>query len=231
MSPCRYCAGVAVLCWLLAALAWAPAGHPGMTAVPLPEPELLSDTPLVEALQRRRSVRAYASRPLGLQQVAQLLWAAQGYNDAAGLRTAPSAGALYPLELLLVAGDVSTLESGLYRYRPADHSLELLQRGDLRAELARAAFSQRWLADSAALLVITAIYQRTTAKYGARGRRYVHIEVGHAAQNALLQAAALGLGAAVVGAFDDRAVSRLLQLPAAEQPLYLLPLGWPAAAP
>jgi len=201
-----------------------------MSVVPLPEAMLQRDAPLVEALQRRRSVRAYAPRSLDLQQVAQLLWAAQGCNDPAGLRTAPSAGALYPLELLLVAGDVSGLESGLYRYRPASHSLETLQRGDLRAGLADAAFSQRWLADSPALLVITAIYERTTGKYGTRGRRYVHIEVGHAAQNALLQAAALGLGAAVVGAFEDSVVASLLGVPGGEQPLYLLPVGWPAAA-
>ncbi len=199
-----------------------------MTAVQLPEPAMQPDALLGEALQGRRSVRSFSGRAVSLQQIAQLLWAAQGYNDPSGLRTAPSAGALYPLELLLVAGAVTGLQKGVYRYRPPRHALELLQSGDPRVPLARAALGQSWIADSAAVLVITAIYERTTRKYGERGRRYVHIEVGHAAQNALLQAAALGLGAAVVGAFDDAAVARLLELPASEHPLYLLPVGWPA---
>jgi SagB-type dehydrogenase family enzyme len=186
------------------------------------------DAQLGEALQRRRSVRAFGKRQLSLQQVAQLLWAAQGYNDPSGLRTAPSAGALYPLELLLVTGDVTALSAGVYRYRPQQHTLDRLAGDDRRVPLAQAALGQSWIADSAAVLVITAIYERTTRKYGERGRRYVHIEVGHAAQNALLQAAALGLGAAVVGAFDDAAVARLLELPTSEVPLYLLPVGWPA---
>jgi len=199
-----------------------------MTAVQLPEPGIQSHASLGEALRQRRSVRAYSGRSLTLQQVAHLLWAAQGRNDPSGLRTAPSAGALYPLELLLLAGDVTGLDPGVYRYRPQQHALEMLHSDDRRVPLARAALGQSWVADSAAVLVITAIYERTTRKYGERGKRYVHIEVGHAAQNALLQAAALGLGAAVVGAFDDAAVAGLLDLPASEHPLYLLPLGWPA---
>jgi len=199
-----------------------------MTTVQLPKPEVRDHASLGDALRQRRSVRAYSARSLTLQQVAHLLWAAQGRNDPSGMRTAPSAGALYPLELLLAAGDVAGLDPGVYRYRPQQHTLEMLHSGDRRDRLARAALGQSWVADSAAILIITAIYERTTRKYGERGRRYVHIEIGHAAQNALLQAASLGLGAAVVGAFDDAAVASLLDLPAPEQPLYLLPVGWPA---
>ena len=199
-----------------------------MTRVQLPAPELYPQASLGEALQRRRSVRDYTGQSLSLQQVAQLLWAAQGSNHPTGLRTAPSAGALYPLDVLLVTGKVTGLDEGVYRYHPTQHALELHHRGDPRARLARAAYGQSWLAGAAAVLVVTASYERTTRKYGERGRRYVHIEVGHAAQNALLQAAALGLGAGVVGAFDDDAVARLLDLPASEHPLYLLPVGWPA---
>lgn len=199
-----------------------------MTTVQLPKPEVRDHASLGDALRQRRSVRAYSARSLTLQQVAHLLWAAQGRNDPSGMRTAPSAGALYPLELLLAAGDVAGLDPGVYRYRPQQHTLEMLHSGDRRDRLARAALGQSWVADSAAILIITAIYERTTRKYGERGRRYVHIEIGHAAQNALLQAASLDLGAAVVGAFDDAAVASLLDLPAPEQPLYLLPVGWPA---
>jgi SagB-type dehydrogenase family enzyme len=199
-----------------------------MTIVQLPKPEVRDHASLSDALRQRRSVRAYSGRSLTLQQVGQLLWAAQGRNDPSGLRTAPSAGALYPLELLVAAGDVAGLDPGVYRYRPQQHALEMLHAGDRRDRLARAALGQSWVADSAAILIITAIYERTTRKYGERGKRYVHIEIGHAAQNALLQAASLGLGAAVVGAFDDAAVAGLLDLRAPEQPLYLLPVGWPA---
>jgi SagB-type dehydrogenase family enzyme len=213
---------------MLAVLACAASRSNAMTALQLPEPEIHSHASLGEALRQRRSVRAYSGRSLTLQQIGQLLWAAQGHNDPSGLRTAPSAGALYPLELLLVAGNVTGLDQGVYRYRPKQHALEMLRGDDRRVPLARAALGQGWVADSAAVLVITAIYERTARKYGVRGKRYVHIEVGHAAQNALLQAASLGLGAAVVGAFDDAAVARLLDVPASEHVLYLLPVGWPA---
>jgi len=199
-----------------------------MTGIALPEPIAHEGLTLADALDKRRSVRGYAKRSLTLAQVGYLLWAAQGTNDPTGLRTAPSAGALYPLELILVAGDIAGLDSGVYRYRVQPHSLELIAAGDYRTRLANAALGQAWIAHSAAVLVVTAVYERSTRKYGHRGKRYVHIEVGHAAQNALLQAAALGLGATVVGAFDDAAMAQLLELPASERPLYLLPVGWPA---
>lgn len=195
--------------------------------IALPEPGAHDGPGLAEALARRRSVRDYAERELTLAQLAQLLWAAQGINDPSGLRTAPSAGALYPLELMLVVGNVAGLESGIYHYQARHHALERVAGGDRRARLAKAALGQTWIADGAVVLVFTAIYKRTTRKYGQRGKRYVHIEVGHAAQNALLQAAALGLGAGVVGAFDDAAVAAVLELPTSEHPVYLLPVGWP----
>lgn len=199
-----------------------------MTLITLPEPAVHESAALAEAFNRRRSLREYAKRPLTLEQIATLLWSAQGTTHPSGLRTAPSAGALYPLELILVAGDVAGLANGLYRYRQQHHTLELIADNNYRRQIAKAAFGQTWLAHSPAVLVITVVYERTTQKYGQRGKRYAHIEVGHAAQNVLLQAAALGLGAAVVGAFDDAAVVDVLGLPASEHPLYLLPLGWPA---
>jgi SagB-type dehydrogenase family enzyme len=198
-----------------------------MTRIVLPEPDVHDSAALTEALNRRRSVRDYAEHELTLAQVARLLWAAQGTNDPSGLRTAPSAGALYPLELVLVAGKVAGLKSGAYRYQVRRHALKLVAEGDLRSRLAKAALGQAWLANAAAMVVVTAVYERTTRKYGKRGERYIQIEVGHAAQNVLLQAAVLGLGAAVVGAFDDAAVVDVLGLPDFEHPLYLLPVGWP----
>ena len=199
-----------------------------MSRILLPEPGAHDGPVLAEAFARRRSVRDYAEGELTLAQVTRLLWAGQGTNDPSGLRTAPSAGALYPLELSLVVGNVAGLKSGVYRYQVRRHALKLVAKGDLRPRLAKAALGQAWLADGAAVVVVTAIYERTTRKYGKRGTRYIQIEVGHAAQNVLLQAAVLGLGAAVVGAFDDAAVVDVLGLPDLEHPLYLLPVGWPA---
>jgi SagB-type dehydrogenase family enzyme len=190
-------------------------------------PAVLQDDPgsLGDALHRRRSVRTYASASLTLEQVSQLLWAGQGITHAEGLRTAPSAGALYPLEMYLVVGAVDGLSPGVYHYRPEPHDLVLWQPEDCRTALARAAVRQVWMADAPAVVVIAAEYERTTGKYQQRGIRYVHMEVGHSAQNIYLQAAALGLGTVFVGAFDDDHVHAVLKLPTEQRPLGLMPVG------
>lgn len=184
--------------------------------------------PYEELLWRRRSARAFTPKPLTLQHCAQLLWAAQGVSHPTGLRTAPSAGALYPLEVLLVVGQVTGVDSGVYRYEPAGHALVAHLGGDQRAALARAAWGQAWVAQGAVVLVLNAVYQRTARKYGERAARYVHLEAGHAAQNVCVECTALGLGTVPVGAFDDDAVKRILRLPAECEPLYLMPVGYAA---
>ena len=193
----------------------------------LPKPQLEGGSALVDVLQQRRSIREYSAQPLTLQQAAQLLWSAQGVTSRDGLRTAPSAGALYPLVLHLVAGTVEGLEPGGYRYDPHRHALDRVVAGDLRSALAHAALDQMWIQQASAAVVISAVYSRTTWKYAERGMRYVHMEAGHAGQNLLLQAQALGLATVVVGAFDDAALKALLHLPEAEQPLAILPVGRP----
>lgn len=198
--------------------------HALADVVALPPPRLEGGMPLERALAERRSVREFAQGALALLQVGQLLWAAQGITTD-GLRTAPSAGALYPLEVYLVAGEVRDLAPGIYRYLPAKHALQQLVAGDMRRPLCAAALAQECVAAGAAVVVFAAVERRTTRKYGVRGVRYVHIEVGHAAQNLALQAVALGLGSVTVGAFDDAAVARLLNLPRGEAPLYLMPVG------
>jgi SagB-type dehydrogenase family enzyme len=199
------------------------------TAIRLPAPRRDGAVAVEEALQLRRSVRDFADSPLGLQTVAQLLWAVQGTNDPReGGRTAPSAGATYPLEVLLVAGRVDGLTPGVYRYRSKPHDLLLLAEGDHRRELAAAALRQGWLADAPVVVVIAAVYERTTRRYGSRAERYVQMEAGHAGQNLYLQAAAVGIGTVVVGAFDDAAVQRVLGLSGDERPLALMPVGRPA---
>lgn len=196
-------------------------------AVSLPTPRHDSGFSLERALHERRSVRDFGRTALTREEISQLLWAAQGITDRGGLRAAPSAGALYPLELYLVVGTVRDLDPGVYGYIPAGHKLAKVVTGDRRRELALAAHDQDCVADAAAVLVFTAVERRTTRKYGGRGVRYMHIETGHAAQNVLLQATALGLGAVVVGAFDDNAVGELLHFPGGEAPVYLMPLGRP----
>lgn len=191
----------------------------------LPEPRYDSKVSLEESLLQRRSIRSYTGQALTLQEVSQLLWAAQGITDPGGLRTAPSAGALYPLEVYVVVGDVQDLAPSVYRYEPDGHQLVKIIYGDKRAELASAALGQSCVQEGAAAFIFTGVYERTTDKYGDRGIRYVHIEVGHAAQNLCLQATAMGLGAVTVGAFSDEQITRLLNLLEKEQPLYIIPVG------
>jgi len=194
-------------------------------AMKLPAPRYESGISVEKALHERRSVREYTKEPLTLDQVSQLLWSAQGITHPDGLRTSPSAGALYPLEAYLVAGNVRGLSPGLYHYRPATHDLERWSENDLREGLFRAASQQEAVRDAGAVLVLTVIHERITGKYGERGERYADFEIGHAAQNVLLQAVALGLGAVPVGAFNDASVQKLLGLPEAEFPRYLIPVG------
>ena len=191
----------------------------------LPEPVTSGEKSLEALLLQRRSVREYREAALDLSAIGQLLWAAQGITNPQGFRTAPSAGALYPLELYVVVGKVDGLSPGVYHYNPVKHRLQQTEDGDLRHMLARAALAQPWVKTAAAVVVVTAVYGRTTRKYGERGIRYVHMEVGHAAQNLFLQAEALGLAAVVVGAFEDDAVATALKLPTDVQPLMLIPVA------
>jgi len=177
------------------------------------------------ALLERRSVRDFAPEPLTLTEVSQLLWAAQGITAAGTRRTAPSAGALYPLNVYLVSGSVSGLAAAVYRYQPKGHGLQLVVHGDHRRALAAAAAAQHWLGQGAVAIVVAADYGRTTRRYGERGRRYAHMEAGHVAQNIQLQAVALGLGSVVVGAFDDGRVKTLINLAESDQPLSIVPVG------
>jgi SagB-type dehydrogenase family enzyme len=203
----------------------APRPMPTDRAIILPGPRFDGKTSVEKALKNRRSVRDFADKPLKLEEVSQLLWAAQGITDPEGLRAAPSAGALYPLESYLVAGNVDGLPAGAYRYRPKGHALVRVVEGDKRKELCDAALAQPSVCAAPAVLVFTAVYERTTAKYRKRGVRYVHMEAGHAAENVCLQAVSLGLGTVTVGAFDDDAVKKVLGIAGKEQPLYLMPVG------
>ncbi len=194
-----------------------------MDEIVLPAPRLEGTMSLEATIAARRSVRSFTAQELTLEEISQLLWAAQGITGPKEyLRAAPSAGGCCPLEFYVCQKD------GIWRYRPQGHRLVLYRRGDVRAPLAEAAWNQNYIAQAPVTFAISAVFSRTTRRYGERGRiRYVPMDVGHAAQNLLLEAVALGLGSVPIGAFDDAAVARVLNLPPEEEPLYLLPVGHP----
>ncbi len=197
----------------------------GEQPLALPTPALRSNISIEEALKQRRSIRQYKNEALSLQQVGQVLWAAQGLTTAAGFRTAPSAGGLYPLEIYLVSGKVQNLPDGVYHYLPEKHALELVLSGDQRSEVAKAAHEQHDIQSGAVDLIITGNYKKTSSKYGNRGERFVHMEAGHAAENVYLQTVSLGLGTVSIGVFDELALKKALGIPREEEPLYIMPVG------
>ena len=168
------------------------------------------------------------------EQLSQVLWAAYGItqprpdapNLRGGLRTTPSAGALFPLEIYVVVGNVEGIEPGVYRYVSQEYKIVRVLSGDIRGELSGAALGQGSVRDAPVVLVHSAIFERMLGRYGERGIMYTYIEVGHSAQNVYLQAEALGLGTVAVGAFVDEMVSQILSLPKNEVPLYLMPIGY-----
>lgn len=179
-----------------------------------------------EIIAKRRSVRIYKDKKLPESFISRLLWAAQGISLEDRLRTSPSAGALYPLEIHVVTGENTELEPGVYRYIPEDHTLVREISGDIREKLSKAALSQPMIKNAPVSFVISAVYSRITGKYDSRGLRYAHMEAGHSAQNVYLLGVELGIGTCSVGAFDDEGVKKVLKLPANEEPLYILPLGY-----
>jgi SagB-type dehydrogenase family enzyme len=194
----------------------------------LPTPKFDGETCLEKAIKERRTVRSFDPSHLTVEQLSQLVWAAQGITaDGGYLRAAASAGALYPIDLYTVLGEngVEGIGAGVYHYEPKGHRLSLVTQGDLRNELARASLSQMWLAIPPLSIVITAEYDRINIKYGKRGVRYAMIEAGHAGQNIFLQAEALGLGAGIVGAFNDRDLIRVMGIPRSHEPLLIMPVG------
>ena len=194
-----------------------------------------SSIPLELALAYRRSLRHYINTAITIEQLSQLLWAADGINNPyTGFRTAPSAGATYPIVMYVVVGSKSVrlcngkyLAPGSYIYDPYTHSLRLVRKGDLRDELAKAALGQEWVKRAAVDIVLCAVFQRTTKYYGERGYRYVYMEAGHIGQNIYLEAVALGLGTVAVGAFYDDEVQRVIGAAPDHHPIYIFPVGVP----
>ena len=194
-------------------------------AIALAAPQRRGKGSIEQLLAARRSRRSYAGTPVTLAQVGQLLWAAQGVTGPEGQRTAPSAGALYPLELYIMASRVEGLAPGIYHYNPHEHEIEPHVAGDRRSEMTAAASDQDCMRFAACALIFAAVPARTEVKYGDRAAKFIHIEAGHAAQNVCLQAEALGLGVCVMGAFAPDQVHRAAELAAGEEAVYLMSVG------
>jgi len=212
-----------------------PEIRPEGLVVKLPEPRLTSSIPVEEALRNRRSIRSYQSSPVSLAEVSQLLWSAYGLTQPiengpaylrGGLRTAPSAGALYPLEIYLVARNVADLPPGVYWYRSETHELVTVSQEDRWDMLKQAGLEQPHFETAAAAIVYSAVFDRNTGKYGQRGReRYVCMDLGHSAENVYLQAYALKIGTCAIGAFSDLSLKKAIGMTREEEPLYIMPFG------
>jgi SagB-type dehydrogenase family enzyme len=198
----------------------------------LPSPARKGTVSVEEALSSRRTHRSFQGRALTLKHFSQMLWAAYGVTAVSSgrqLKTAPSAGATYPIDIYAVVceGGVESLGPGVYHYRPESHSVRLVTSGDVRTQVAAACLRQMWMAPAPLLLVITGEYARCSAKYGPRGVSYTQIEAGHVGQNVFLQAEALFLKVGIVGAFEKEDLGKALHTPAAHEPLLVMPVGYP----
>lgn len=189
---------------------------------PLPPPSHDGRVSVEEAIAARRSVRTFDAVSLAPGQIGQLCWAGQGITDKAhGYRAAPSAGALYPIELYVVSA------AGVDHYLPAEHALERVGSGDCRDALCEAAGGQTSITEASVTFIIAAVPERTAKKYGGRAERYCLLEAGHVAQNILLQATALRLGGVPIGAYDEPRILESLKLPKGLRVLYLVCVGRP----
>ncbi len=195
------------------------------TMISLPKPNKDGSVSLEEALSLRRSVRQYSETPLTLEDISQLLWSAQGVTDERGFRTAPSAGATFPLEMYFVVNHSEDLDKGIYHYYPDSHSIYLVREGDFGSDVQSACMGQSSVGDASVIFIFGAVFERTMDRYGERGKRYVYNEIGHASQNLHLQAAALDLGTVVIGAYSDEEIEKILNLGQDVNVLYVMPVG------
>lgn len=197
-----------------------------MKEITLPEPEITGEVPLEETLEQRRSVRDYTNTPVSLEEIGQLAWAAQGITEEmSGYRTAPSAGATYPIELYFLLTGVENVSDGVYHYQIGEHTLVKTIDGDQRFSLFDVALQQDAITNAPVVMVITGVLARTEQRYGGRARRYMYMEAGHVSQNIYLQSVPLNLGTVCIGAFDDDGVANVINLDEGEYPLYIMPVG------
>lgn len=198
--------------------------------IKLPNPEIGTSVSVEEAIQKRRSVRRYTNESISLQDVSQILWAAQGITDTStNFRAAPSAGHTYPLEVYILVGKngVSGLSEGVYHYVPSTHSLEKILDKDVRSDLSQAANGQPWVKEAPVNIIITGNYQKMMDKYKDKtlSTRFTDMEAGHVGQNIYLEVEARNLATVALGSFKDDQVHSILHIPESETTLYIFPVG------
>lgn len=186
----------------------------------LPDPYFDLRTSLDRSIYKRESIRQFSDREISPEYISLILWAAQGKKGQK--RTVPSAGATYPLEIYAILKN-----QGLFYYDLVKHSLVLQIEENICEDVANASWNQTFICEAPFTVIICAEFSRTTNRYGERGIRYVYMEVGHCAQNIHLKAVDLGLGSVPIGAYVDREVKNILQLPKSLEPLYIIPIGYP----
>jgi len=205
--------------------------YPDKPSIALPAPEQVVTSSVDQALRQRRSIRSYSDRPLSIEQLSYLLWASTGIQRRARnfeFRTAPSAGALYPIETYVVVNNVENVPQGLYHYSIKQHTLEELQTGDISQAITTAAMGQRICSQAAAVFIWTAVFQRTKWRYRDRAYRYIYLDAGHIAQNLALSATSLGLGSCQIGALFDEEVNEIVGVDGIEEStIYMTVAGWP----
>lgn len=205
--------------------------YPDKPSITLPAPEPAVTSSVDQALRQRRSIRSYSDRPLNKEQLSYLLWASTGIQRRERnfeFRTAPSAGALYPIETYVVVNNVENVLQGLYHYSIKRHTLEELQTGDISQAITTAAMGQRICSQAAVVFIWTAVFQRTKWRYQDRAYRYIYLDAGHIAQNLALSATSLGLGSCQIGALFDEEVNKIVRVDGIEEStIYMTVVGWP----
>jgi SagB-type dehydrogenase family enzyme len=201
-----------------------------MDIIKLPEPKDKKVVYLDELLNKRYSIRTFKQKPISIDDLSYILWCSYGFKKDGG-RVVPSAGALYPLDIYIIAGSIEGERNmgiipGIYHYLPDKHQIELIKKGDIRKDVANASLSQMWMASAPCMIAITCEYKRITSKYRDRGIRYAHMEAGNVSQNIFLATFNTGLGCGIVGAFNDDLVKTVMGINRMREPLLIMPIGY-----
>ena len=191
----------------------------------LPEPNLQSNFSLEQALKQRRSRRDFSDNPISLNQLSQVLWAAYGITKEPIYKTAPSAGAIYPMTIYVSTCKVKNMENGFYRYIPETHSLKLIDDNNYKKIIYKLGYRQNCLKNPAFTILMAANFNKIENRYGNKAKRYTFMEAGHISQNIYLQVESLGLGTVAVGAFNEASMNKNLPVKAEENIIYIMPIG------
>ena len=194
--------------------------YPSSKTIQLPKSLQEATIGFTEVLRRRKSIRAFSNQPLSMGDLGFLLWASTGIQRVEHgyeFRTAPSAGALYPIETYIAANNVEDVEEGIYHYNIKNHLLEEIKTGNFGDALAHAALDQKMCATASVVFIWTAVFRRSKWKYKQRAYRYIYLDAGHVAENLALAAASITCGSCQVGAFFDDEINSIVGIDGTEE--------------